>query len=111
MSTPNPDARFRASQVWALLERSASAAERAAGDVASVRSDLLRLIAARATRPWTPEEFEQFLVLSRAEAVAQRAYTTARRRFNHAAVCRERMVCNRDRTHRALMPHTSSPVA
>ena len=37
----------------------------------------------RAVRPWTTQEFERYLALSRIEIALQRSYSSARRLFNH----------------------------
>ncbi len=48
------------------------------------RQELVQLMAVRTHRPWTTEEFERYLALSRSEIALQRSYSSARRLFNHS---------------------------
>ena len=67
----------------ASLERAADSARRLAQELAMNRQELVQLMAVRTQRPWTTQEFERYLTLSRAEIALQRSYSSARRLFNH----------------------------
>jgi hypothetical protein len=71
-------------QLRAVLERAADTAARAAHELAELRNELVALMTSRTNRPWTPDEFERYLSLTRHDAATERAYSTARRTFDHA---------------------------
>ncbi|HMG25951.1 MAG TPA: hypothetical protein VKH36_03965 [Acidimicrobiia bacterium] len=45
---------------------------------------ILRLMRVRSARPWTADEFTEYLDLSRRERAAHRRYVIGRDRFDHA---------------------------
>jgi hypothetical protein len=71
-------------QLQAVLDRATRSAVVAARELSVVREQLTRIMARRAVGPWTTEDFDRYLALSRKEVAADRAYRAARRLFNHA---------------------------
>ena len=70
--------------VAASLDRAARSAAHAAHELAGSRGELVQLMSVRARRPWTAQEFERYLALSRTDIALQRSFAKARRMFNHA---------------------------
>jgi len=56
---------------------------------------IVRLMRIRSGRPWTADEFTEYLDLSRTERAAHRRYVIGRDRFDHA----RRLRGNRDALH------------
>jgi hypothetical protein len=79
---PAPGTREYLDRVQLGLAEEARLASSAAEQLSRVTVELVSLMAARAKRNWTSQEFERYLVLSRSEQSCELSYTMARRRFD-----------------------------